>query len=343
MTKFRDKSISFTHLIPATALVPVFLGIFQEGIPDAVIRAGLFLSGSLICLLAFLGEREQRRRWRDFADDICGTVDALMDGRAPENSHPCEDSQEARVQGKLLQYYDWMQECQRQSRQERQTLKELVSDISHQVKTPLANIQMFASILRQRRLDENKREEFLTTIAEQAQKLDFLMQSLIKMSRLETGILVMHMENNRLCDTIAQALSGILALAEQKGIGIDVSCGSDLMVWHDVKWTAEAIGNILDNGVKYTPKGGRISISVCPWQFYTRVDIADTGMGIAAEHYNDVFQRFYRTRDAAVLPGVGLGLYLARSIVARQRGYITVKSEIGKGTVFSVFLPNGAE
>lgn len=109
---------------------------------------------------------------------------------------------------------------------------------------------------------------------------------------------------------------------------------------HDQKWTAEAIANILDNAVKYTPAGGKISITVRPWQFYTRIDISDTGIGIKKEHYHDLFQRFYRAEEVAAEEGVGLGLYLANGIVTRQKGYISVKSKIGEGTTFSVYLIN---
>ena len=90
--------------------------------------------------------------------------------------------------------------------------------------------------------------------------------------------------------------------------------------------------------IKYTPEGGRVSVTVCPWQFYTRIDISDTGIGIPKEHYNDVFQRFYRAEEVAAEEGVGLGLYLANGIVTRQKGYISVKSKAGEGTTFSVYL-----
>ena len=164
------------------------------------------------------------------------------------------------------------------------------------------------------------------------------MQSLIKMSRLETGVFVLHMEETRLCDTIAGAMSIILAEAEKKNIQLLADCDSKLTVKHDSKWTAEAIGNILDNAVKYTPEGGTISILVRPWQFYTRIDISDTGIGIDQENYNAIFQRFYRAEEVTAEKGVGLGLYLARGIIAQQNGYITVKSKKGKGSTFSVFL-----
>ena len=263
-----------------------------------------------------------------------------MDGREPENYHPYEDSQASKVQLKLMQFHDKLQEDGRQNRQDKQAIQELVSDISHQVKTPIANIQMFTNILQQHQLTDDKRKEFLTTMASQINKLDFLMQSLIKMSRLETGTFTLHMETGSLYNTIAQAVSGICPKADQKDIQIEVECDSRLAVRHDPKWTSEALGNILDNGVKYTPKGGKIHITVRPWQFYTRIDIADTGTGIAPEHYNDIFKRFYRAQETAGEEGVGLGLYLARCIITLQKGYISVRSQAGKGTVFSVFLLN---
>lgn len=164
------------------------------------------------------------------------------------------------------------------------------------------------------------------------------MQSLMKMSRLETGTFVLHMENASLYDTIAQAVSSIAAMADRKQIQIDINCSSQETIRHDPKWTAEALGNLLDNAVKYTPEGGTVYVSVRPWQFYIRIDITDTGIGIPAEHYNDVFKRFYRTQSSAAAEGVGLGLYLAQGLITRQKGYITLASEVGRGSTFSVFL-----
>lgn len=324
--------------LTATALVMILCGILWEYIPSGGIRILLTASGIIVLLLAFLWDCRQKKQQADFANEICDTADALTNGYGPGNYQPYEDSQVSKVQGKLLQYYDRMQEGKRQSEQDKQTIQELVSDISHQVKTPVANIRMFANILQQHQLSDEKRTEFLTTMSAQVNKLDFLMQSLIKMSRLETGTFTLHMKENSLYNTIAQAVNGIWAKADQKQIRIEVECDSQTVVKHDAKWTAEALGNILDNAVKYTPEGGSISIRVRPWQFYTRVDITDTGIGIAAGHYNDVFQRFYRAQEAAAEEGVGLGLYLARGIITRQKGYISVKSKVGEGTTFSVFL-----
>lgn len=324
--------------IASAGLAAALIWMLWEYIPKASTRygilavcAGIFLAAGFWCAL-------QRYQIEKFADDVCETIDAAMADRRPQNFHPYEDSLTAKVQGKLLQYYDIMHEGRLQSRQDKETLQSLVSDISHQVKTPVANMKLYSGILHRPGIPEEKRELFLNTMDAQIGKLDFLMQSLIKMSRLETGTFALNPVLARLNDTIVQAMNTVWAKAEQKNIELSAQCGADIMVRHDIKWTAEAMGNILDNAIKYTPEGGRVSVTVCPWQFYTRIDISDTGIGIPKEHYNDVFQRFYRAEEVAAEEGVGLGLYLANGIVTRQKGYISVKSKVGEGTTFSVYL-----
>ncbi len=326
------------RLLLGIAFCAGMTGFFFSYIPQELVRGFLFVFSGAAFLATVFWAFWQSRQLSDFSNDICETVDILMEGQELPNFFPYEETVISKVQSKLLQYYEKMKDEQQQSRQDKQTIQELVSDISHQVKTPTANIQMITGILNQHELPPDKQKEFLDLMTVQIDKLDFLMQSLIKMSRLETGVFVLHMEETRLCDTIAGAMSIILAEAEKKNIQLLADCDSKLTVKHDSKWTAEAIGNILDNAVKYTPEGGIISISVRPWQFYTRIDISDTGIGIDQENYNAIFQRFYRAEEVTAEKGGGLGLYLARGIIAQQNGYITVKSKKGKGSTFSVFL-----
>lgn len=351
---YSPDSAVFRLILLLPALTAGILAVFYGQIPSEIIRGTLLGMCIFFFAAAVLWEAIQRKKLQDFSNDICETADALMEGRSPGNFQPYEDTVLSRVQGKLMQYYEKMQDGQSRSDRDRQTIQELVSDISHQIRTPMANIRMFSGILQQHSLNEEKRAEFLTMMDAQITKLDFLMQSLIKMSRLETGTFTMHMEENSLYDTIARAVSSVFAKAEEKEISLDVSCDSGVTVRHDAKWTAEALGNILDNAVKYTPKGGEVRISVRPWQFYIRIDITDNGPGIAEEHYSDIFQRFYRIPETAGEEGVGLGLCLARSIITGQKGYISVRSgrdsrnadsTAGKpsdaascGTTFSVYL-----
>lgn len=326
------------RLLLGLAFCAGMIGLFFTYIPEELIRSFLFVFCGIVVLATVLWAVWQSRQLSDFSNDVCETVDTLMEGRELQNFSPYEETAFSKVQEKLLQYYEKMKEERQQSIQDKQTIQELVSDISHQVKTPTANIQMITGILREHELPREKQSEFLNLMAVQINKLNFLMQSLIKMSRLETGTFVLYPEEASLSNTIARAMSTVLAKAEKKHIQLSADCDSKLTVKHDPKWTAEAIGNILDNAVKYTPEGGTIRVSVRPWQFYTRIDISDTGIGIEEENYNAIFQRFYRAEEVAAEEGVGLGLYLARGIITRQNGYITVKSKKGEGSTFSVFL-----
>lgn len=338
MKKKQTKWLYALLLLAGGILTGTLFWILWEYVPRASVRYSLLAICGGIIFLNLLWSVLKRRQIEQFSDDLCETLDAAIAGRQPEYFQPYEDSLTAKVQGKLLQYYDIMQEGRKQSQHDKEILQGLVSDISHQVKTPVANMKLYAGILQKPNLTEEKRQMFATTLEEQINKLDFLMQSLIHMSRLETGTFVLHPKKSRLHETIAQAMSTVWGKAEQKGIELSVECDPEITVQHDSKWTAEAIGNILDNAVKYTHSGGCVSIVVRPWQFYTRIDISDTGMGIEQKHYQDVFQRFYRAEEAAAQEGVGLGLYLANGIINRQKGYISVKSKIKKGTTFSVYL-----
>lgn len=245
-------------LLLAALFFAVLYWILRENVPRRGVRLAILVCTAGISGTAFFWVRFHHRQVALFADDICEMLDALMAGREPENYFPYEDSLSARVQGKLMQYCDMMKEEGLQNRRDKETIQELVSDISHQVKTPVANIKMFTGILKKHALSEEKREEFLSTLEGQINKLDFLMQSLIKMSRLETGTFVLHMKEAPLSETIARAMSGVWAAAERKHISLEVQCHEELTAFHDPKWTAEAVGNLLDNAVKYTPDGGTV-------------------------------------------------------------------------------------
>lgn len=338
--KIRERAVVFSLLCVMLVLMAGIIFVLWENVLRMEIRLLLLCLTGGILAVAVLWMVYVKREVGDFADRVCETLDSLIAGKEELNFRPYEESPEARVNGKLMQLYDILQEGRRKSQQDRQDFQEIISDISHQVKTPIANIKMFHEILSGHQLLPDKKSEFIELMGMQISKIDFLMQSLVKMSRLEAGTFALHMKDANLYDTIAQALSSVWAKAEHKNITIDVECDSDVMVKHDSKWTAEAFMNLLDNAVKYTPANGNIMVQVKPWQFYTRIDIIDSGIGISKEHYHDVFKRFYRAPEVAAEEGVGLGLYLARGIITRQKGYISVKSETGGGTTFSVYLPS---
>ena len=201
---------------------------------------------------------------------------------------------------------------------------------------------MVNATLLEQPMPEKKRREFLQASSGQLEKLDFLMQAMIKTSRLETGVISLDRKIQPLYDTLAAALGGILLNAERKHIHVSVDCPENIILAHDRKWTGEALFNILGNAVKYTPAGGNIQVSVQSWEFYVKIDITDSGKGISESRQGIIFKRFYREEEVHDVEGIGIGLYLARKIVTMQSGYIKVTSTVGCGSTFSVFLPRGS-
>lgn len=274
-----------------------------------------------------------------FSDAVCGLLDSMLAGNMPPAQIAEEESLFDKLNHRLVQLCEIMQENRNSVAKERADLQELVSDISHQVKTPLANLKMINATLLQQAVPKEKQKDFLLSMQNQLDKLDFLMQAMIKTSRLETGVIVLEKQQQPIYDTLAAALGGILLNAEKKRIAVNVDCAESLSVSHDRRWTSEALFNILDNAVKYTPEGGSIAVTVSGWELYLKIEIADTGKGIAEQYQGAIFRRFYRAEDVHDVDGIGIGLYLSREIIVKQGGYIRVSSDVGQGAVFSVFLP----
>ncbi|WP_138303002.1 MULTISPECIES: HAMP domain-containing sensor histidine kinase [Eubacteriales] len=290
------------------------------------------------CMSAFLVFVRQKLTM--FSDSLCKLLDDMMSGDQAMPQYAEEESLFYKIQHRISRLYEVLRESKSSIAKERADLQELISDISHQVKTPIANLKMLDATLLEQTVSLEKQKEFLLAMGNQLDKLDFLMQAMIKTSRLEAGVISLEPKPLAIYDTLAAALGGILLNAEQKKIEVKVDCPETVTAAHDRKWTTEALFNILDNAVKYTPEGGKIQVTVASWEMYAKIDISDTGIGIPEQHQGTIFKRFYREDSVHDAPGIGIGLYLTREIITRQGGFIRVASEVGTGSTFSVFLPH---
>lgn len=214
-------------------------------------------------------------------------------------------------------------------------IQKLISDIAHQTLIPISNLKVYGEILSE---VSNENQEEIATILEQTEKLDFLIQSLVKLSRMESGIIAVHPEDTAIAQMFASVQQQFNVKAMEKDIFLSLF-DTDLHAMCDAKWTVEALGNIVDNAIKYTACGGNVQIKVEKYSFFVKIDIIDDGIGIEKEEIPKIFGRFYRSLSVADQPGVGIGLFLAREIIQAQKGYIKVTSKRGKGSTFSVFLP----
>ena len=296
----------------------------------------IFIAGGTLTLCAFfwiwLLVLSFGKRLSHFTSNLCRTLDNMIDGNEELQKSNDSETLFARINHRLIRLYEIIQENRHKVDMERQELQMLISDISHQVKTPVSNLQMVTDTLLTKPVSEEERMDFLQGIRSQTDKLDFLFQALVKTSRLETGAIRLEKKDSSLFHTLAQAMSSIVYAAEKKEIAVSVDCPENLIISHDSKWTSEALFNLLDNAVKYTPSGGKISVSVVQWEMYVEVKVTDTGRGISESNQAAIFRRFYREEEVHDQQGVGIGLYLAREIVTRQGGYIKVVSELGQGS-----------
>lgn len=222
---------------------------------------------------------------------------------------------------------------------EKEQIKQLISNISHQLKTPLANVMMYEELLGSEDLTKAQQSEFLRRLKTQTEKIDWLLESLFKMSKLEQNAIEFELKKERIKETIRNAVSAVYEKAEEKNIDIRVMEFEDRMLLHNPKWTMEVFVNLLENAIKYM-SCGRIEISLEQLETYSMIHIKDHGIGISNDDIPYIFERFYRSKQVEQTEGSGIGLYLSKMILEKENGYLTVKSELGKGSVFSVFLQN---
>ena len=241
------------------------------------------------------------------------------------------------VESKLARYLASSTVSARNLQAEKDKIKALIADVSHQTKTPLSNVLLYAQLLSEQPLPEENRA-CVMALEGQAVKLQSLIEALVKTSRLESGVLALHPQPASLAPMLEEAVAQFAPKAAEKKITLTLASSEGDGVF-DSKWTAEAVCNLLDNAVKYTPAGGVVTVETCCYELFCRVDVTDTGPGIPEEEQARVFQRFYRSPANHQTQGVGIGLYLARQIAEGQGGYIKVFSTPGQGAKFSLYLP----
>jgi len=226
---------------------------------------------------------------------------------------------------------------------QKEQIQTSISDISHQSVAPISNIMLYSELLEDTLISTGTTQdalEELDAIKEQVKKLDFLIQSVVKLSRMEMGLIQVYPQNQCIGEILLLLKQQFLPKAVQKDIVLEIQ-ESDQYAVFDKKWTLEAISNVVDNAIKYTPNGGKISVCINAYMIFLRIDVIDNGIGISETEQANIFTRFYRSTLVSEKPGVGLGLYLTREILKAQNGYMKVSSIVGKGSTFSIFLWKG--
>lgn len=277
----------------------------------------------------------RRRRERALYARLGAMLDAAIEGRF--QAHDFDESQLSALESRLAQYLQAGADSAGRLAAQRAQIAGLVSDVSHQTKTPMANIRLYSQLLAEEPLTPQA-AECAAAIAAQSEKLDGLIAGLVKSSRLETGILALHPRATVLAPLLENAVRQYAAKARAAGVMLtlgETAGAAD----YDPKWTEEALCNLLDNVVKYTPAGGHVHVDAACYELFCALRVRDDGPGIPEAEQAQIFGRFWRAPAAYDKPGVGIGLYLVRQIAQGQGGYVKCTSAPGEGSTFALYLP----
>ena len=267
-------------------------------------------------------------------ESLDSMLEKAIDGEFRERDY--SERMLSSIEQKMAKFLAATERTLKTSKTEKEGLKSLVSDISHQTRTPVSNIALYTQLLAEKGLD-GESAACVRAIESQSEKLRELMEALIKTSRLETGIIALKPSAAELSDIVSRAVEQYRPKAGEKNIELSTDM-SQMKALCDPKWTEEAVCNVLDNAVKYTPEGGKITVTMTEYEMFCRIDVADTGVGVTEEELPKIFSRFYRGKNTAGCPGLGIGLYLTRRILSEEGGYIRA-ARSKSGSVFSVFVP----
>ena len=286
----------------------------------------------IIVILIILLYRRKIKKTMNYLNDM---LDRAIDGSFTADTF--DESALSAVEEKMFRFLSSCAVSSQNLTMEKENIKRLISDISHQTKTPVANILLYSQILMEHDLPQDS-EVCAKALATQAEKLDFLMLALVKVSRLESGIITVNPQKGTMKELINAVIAQIRPKAEEKQITVETELTNG-RVYYDSKWTVEAIYNVLDNAVKYSHCRSTVTIRCIPYNLFFRIDVIDQGIGIAEDEQGKIFSRFYRSSNVSGREGMGLGLFLTREILSEGGGYIKVYGALDRGSTFSIFLP----
>lgn len=286
----------------------------------------------------------QRGSRRQELGRLAGLTETILNEQKIKASASGEDTLYAKIENQLVRVQELLAGRSEAAGKSRDEIQKLISEIAHQIRTPLANVETYLGFLQDEMADEAGSKELLLryvdAVKESEEKLHFLVESFIKMSRLENHFIQIKKEEGDILRTLRNALGQIQNQAELKGISFEITLPETAVCPHDPNWLGEAVYNILDNAVKYSLPDAGIKVAVTVGEMFLKIHVRDHGIGIETGEENQIFKRFYRGRRVTVQEGFGIGLYLAREIVNLHGGFLAVK-RMETGILMEMNLPCG--
>lgn len=339
-----DKHKSHIKLALLTEVIlGMLLLIFSIIFPQWIVLSFLIMTAGSVIIL-FVLYSYMTKQFNETMEKVDDTIQDYINGQPSEHFDNNEDSLLGKFQMQISKLYDILLSYQNIEKVLRRQINKNISNLTHQINTPITNIQMYSGFLSQGNLNEEEQMTFIQNINKQADKLGWLGESFSKISRLETGMITLNIEKNELLSAILPAINQVTLKAKEHQNEIILEGQQALTAYFDKKWTEEVFFNLFDNAVKYSDRGTNIVVEMIAYDLYIRVNVRSVGIIVSKEEQTKIFQRFYRGEQVKMQEGVGLGLYIVRKILEEEKGYIKVETSAfkpqmkDKETNFSVFL-----
>ena len=267
---------------------------------------------------------------RSEMSELSDYIDKALDGNLEITEF--DEKELSKIKSKLIKFLYSNQVKEKKISTEKNKTKDLIADISHQTKTPITNLSLYISLL-----EDDPKDEYIEIIKYELNKLEFLIQNLVKSSRLESDIISLQKHQANLKDIVEDVLREFKVILDEKCIRINLK-GEDLIFNLDERWLKEAIHNLVDNAIKYSPNGYTINISIYKSYLNYNLDIENECKDLSEETLPKIFERFYRGKNSVSKDGLGLGLFIAREIIEKHGGNIRASLDNNR-IKFSVDFP----
>lgn len=303
-----------------------------------------WLAVILISVLAVISYRKEKKEKEEiFAElvDISEMLEILLQKKPFSYTVTGKDTLFEKIVTQIQRLQEISSGNQKILEKERDDTKQLLAEISHQLRTPLANMETYLALLEENEISNEEKRGYVKSVESAEEKIKFLVEKFMLAARMENRIIQIHKYNVNLKETVAEAVFQVYKKAEKKRIYIEVEEKTDRenkCVPHDKNWICESIYNLLDNSIKYSPEGSKITVSIKDNEMFTEISVEDEGIGIDPEDSNKIFQLYYRGKNATKQDGFGMGLFITREIVKKHEGFIRVKQK-ETGLIMSIFLP----
>ncbi len=333
-----ERKIRLLFIIGAVVAIvfPIFIYLLYRHLFAALCS---FIGLGFMLVLMEILHRSDDKYISDIVSGLSDLIDTLTELDEKEIFPDNEDIMVSKLQNKVIKLVHILKRNQKRTLHSTENIKSLVSDISHQLKTPISNLKMYSNFLTDEHLTSKQRKEYVNILCQSVQRLNFLTEGMIKISRLESGVIRLNMQQQSLNETVLQAVKDIYAKAKAKETEIIYAEEKNISIKHDRNWTAEGIFNLLDNAVKYSKRGSKIYLTVKSYGMFAMVEVKDENPPIPENERNKLFTRFYRGSNSSGKEGIGIGLHLVREIAIRQGGYVKLNSN-KSGNQFTVVLGN---